>query len=192
MPILETPLGPPSDTPTELQNLTTALLRVARVILLHAEINTPLSELPMAQLRCLNAVARKEGRKMQEVAKELEIKLPAMSQIVERLVQRGMLERRADPTDRRVTRLHLSEVARQFLIETRQVRENHLALATKSLDQDTLVRLTADLTLLADAGEKVHELTHSTSTSASSGVDPVADILAKRARLRRRTPVSVG
>jgi len=190
MPILETPLAP-STTSSELQALTTALLRVARVLLLHAEINTPLSELPMAQLRCLNAVARKEGRKMQEVAGELEIKLPAMSQIVERLVQRGMLERRADPTDRRVTRLHLSEVARQLLIETRQVRENHLALATESLDLATLQRLTADLTLLAAAGEQVHELTHA-PTSAPSGADPVADILAKRARLRRRTPVACG
>lgn len=188
MPLLETPIGPLTEEPTELQALTTALLRVARVVLLHAEVHSPLSEIPLAQLRCLNAVARNEGRKMQEVAFELEIKLPAMSQIVERLVRREMLERRADPSDRRVTRLHLTDESRQLLIETRQRREAHLAAAAQQFDSETLQRLTVDLTRLADSGEKIHSGI-SPSLSPLQGEDPVSDILAKRARLRRQLAV---
>lgn len=154
MPILASLPGYQPEAGSHLQALNSALVRVVRAVLLHPDTLSPLSDMPIAQLRCLNAVARGEGRKMQEVASELGIKLPAMSQIVERLVQREMLERRNDPRDRRVTRLHLTENANTLLQATQKIRERYLAAAVAQLDTDVIERLSADLLLLADASEK--------------------------------------
>src|SRR5262245_26922130 len=92
-----------------------ALHRVLKSLIFRGEPVPPLNEMPIAQLRCLHVIAYEEGQKMQEVAQKLELKLPAVSQIVERLVKRGMVERRPDPNDRRVVRLALTELARGIL-----------------------------------------------------------------------------
>lgn len=154
MPLLAFRPGSQHETVSALQGLSGALVRVANAVLLHPDTLSPLSDMPIAQLRCLNAVAGGEGRKMREVARELGMKLPALSQIVERLVQRAMLERRSDPRDRRVTRLHLTEQALPLLQATQEVRERYLAAALVQLEPEFVERLSADLLKLAEASER--------------------------------------
>lgn len=161
-----------------------ALLRATRVLLFPEE--TGLDGMPAAQARCLQEVARAEGRKMQELANDLQIKLPALSQIVDRLVRRGLMERRADPADRRVARLHLTAAARALLDEASRARSRRLEEVLERVEPDAAARLVADLTRLAEAGEALGEA----SPESLDGPDPIADLVARRARVRRR--VSAG
>jgi MarR family transcriptional regulator, transcriptional regulator for hemolysin len=153
-----------------------ALLRVARFLI--DPPGSALTGIPFAQARCLQVVGRLEGQKMHDLAQSLEIKLPAVSQIVERLVQQGLLERRSDPQDRRVARVWLTSTARRLLEEARRARESRLSAALERLGPEAASRLVADLERLATA-------TDTPGVSSLESADPVADLLARRARQRR-------
>src|SRR5258706_4971828 len=95
------------DSVTEMQK---ALNRVLKSLVFVGGPPSALAELPVSQLRCWYHIAEHEGLKMQEVSNALGIKLPALSQMVERLVRRELIERQTDPQDRRGVRLRLSAV----------------------------------------------------------------------------------
>src|SRR5438552_6054751 len=99
-----------------------ALGRVLRSLVFRGDPNSPFVEMPISQLKCLHIIAEHEGQKMVDLAHRMETKLPALSQIVERLVRRGMLARQADPQDRRVVRLVLTEKARALVNEAEDHR----------------------------------------------------------------------
>ncbi|GAB4464413.1 MAG: hypothetical protein OHK0029_34320 [Armatimonadaceae bacterium] len=171
--------------------LNAALLRVLRALIFRTDDHTPLVDLPISQIRCLNAIGNEEGCKMHEVAARLDVKLPAMSQIVERLVQRDLVERRTDPMDRRVTRLYLTDAAKDLIQQARVARLQHVEAAAKRLDPELLTRLTHDMRLLAEAGEAVHgertgEGGEDVTNTSLAGHDPIVEMLAHRARAPRR------
>ena len=65
-------------------------------------------ELTYSQAQVLFYVEQHPGCIMGEVAKAYEVTLPAITQIVDRLEQKGFISRRNDPTDRRVYPLDLT------------------------------------------------------------------------------------
>lgn len=154
-----------------------ALLRVARSLIGLPE--GALGGMPFAQARCLQVVSRIEGRKMHDLARALEIKLPAVSQIVDRLVLQGLLERRSDPKDRRVTRVWLTRKAQLLLEEARVARQGRIKAALEQIGPEVSARLVADLQLLA-------ETTDPRSGAEIESADPMSDLLAQRARQQRR------
>jgi DNA-binding MarR family transcriptional regulator len=196
MPLLETSeqgyISEETATGSPSIELNGQLLRVFRALIFRTDDETPLIDLPISQIRCLNAIGNDEGRKMQEIAGRLNIKLPAMSQIVERLVQRGLVERRVDPTDRRVTRLHITDEARSLIEQTRKMRLQHVTDAVERMNSDMVQRLIRDLRTLAEAGEYAHEArlgeveTGDAIHTSIEGNDPLVEMLAHRARTPRR------
>ncbi len=66
-------------------------------------------DLTMQQLRVLGLVAREPGLTGHALGRRLGVSAPTASGLVERLVEKGLLERVEDPLDRRVRRLHLTE-----------------------------------------------------------------------------------
>src|SRR5437667_8264096 len=92
-----------------------ALFRVMKALVFRGPRDSPLNELPLSQLQCLYLIGHEEGLKMMDVSLRLENKLPAVSQIVDRLVRRGLVARVPDPHDRRVVRLYPTEQARAML-----------------------------------------------------------------------------
>jgi MarR family transcriptional regulator, transcriptional regulator for hemolysin len=77
-----------------------------------------------AQWAVLLRLERHEGLKQSDLAEILDIQPITLTRLVDRLCDSGLIERRADPNDRRAKRLHLTEAARPLLdhIET-QVEE---------------------------------------------------------------------
>lgn len=59
------------------------------------------------QWRVLFILSREPGMTQAEVADLLEVERITLCRMVDRLAEAGMVERRADPNDRRVWRLHL-------------------------------------------------------------------------------------
>lgn len=104
---------------------------------------------------------------------------PALSRLVDRLVDRGWIERRVDDEDRRGVRLSLSEAGRQ--VQRRIGRRHARSVAASvngALDAEELRNLEAICRKLADhsaEGFTTHSVNHSTN-------DSTHDRLSKRQR----------
>ncbi|MBM7460160.1 MarR family winged helix-turn-helix transcriptional regulator [Rhodococcus coprophilus] len=71
-----------------------------------------LSAMPNSEIEVLRAVAEQPGSSVSELARALDLQNSNVSTTVSRLVDRGLLERRADPNDRRSHRIHQTGLAR--------------------------------------------------------------------------------
>jgi MarR family transcriptional regulator for hemolysin len=79
-----------------------------------------------AQWHILARVDRQPGLSQRELAAVCEVEPITVARLVDRLEERGLLERRADPTDRRVWRLHNLPAARAVLDEINAYREEFI------------------------------------------------------------------
>lgn len=66
-----------------------------------------------AQFSTLARLDRQDGLSQNEVAEALEVQPIAMVRLVDQLSAEGLVERRNDPADRRVNRLHITEAGRR-------------------------------------------------------------------------------
>ncbi len=69
------------------------------------------------QWRVLISLANAEGPTQSELADMLDVERITLCRMVDRLAEAGLVERRADPTDRRVWRIHLTEKATPIVNE---------------------------------------------------------------------------
>jgi DNA-binding MarR family transcriptional regulator len=159
-----------------------ALWRVLRSLVFRGDPDSPLNDLPLSQLKCLHIVGEQEGQRMVDVAHRMEIKLPALSQIVDRLVKRGLLARQPDLQDRRVVRLGLTESARALHAEANAKRQARMAATAGNLDAEAVERVAEGLTLLAVAAEQVEAQERQSAPSSLSEPDPLAQMISARSR----------
>lgn len=68
-----------------------------------------------AQWAVLLKLQRYEGINQSDLAEYLDIQPITLTRLVDRLCDNGLIERRADPNDRRAKRLHLTPAARPLL-----------------------------------------------------------------------------
>ena len=170
------------DNVTEMQR---ALNRVLKSLVFVGGPPSALAELPVSQLRCWYHIAEHEGLKMQEVSNALGIKLPALSQMVERLVRRDLISRKTDPQDRRVVRLHLTDVTRTMHIEAKAAHTARLAETSSHLSPQTVEQIIDGLNQLADAAEAV-ESCGRPDADCKEATDRFANLTAKRADIARK------
>lgn len=135
------------------QRVESALFRVLKGLVFRDDPGAEFGDLPLSQLRCLHIIAEHEGQKMNELSHRMEVKLPAASQIVGRLAKRGLVERTADPDDRRVVRLELTAEARARMDRLKQRREARLQSALQRLSAGEIEAVVGGLSLLASAAE---------------------------------------
>ena len=76
-----------------------------------------------AQWQVLFALSRQEGSNQTSLADYLEVETITLCRMVDRLADAGLVERRADPADRRAWRLFLTDAAHPLLDQLRQVGE---------------------------------------------------------------------
>lgn len=108
------------------------------------------TELSMAQVKALLAIGKDGDPSIGVVAKELNVGLSAASQIVERLVRAGLVERRPHPHDRRVTQCVLSAEG-DHMLSSFQRGPRLLRERLQSMDPQDLRCLEQGLTALAKA-----------------------------------------
>lgn len=75
--------------------------------------------------RVLNLVDAAEGKSQQAIAAAAEIPPSRMVALVDELEQRGLVERRPDPEDRRVRALFLTAEGRRCLAKGRRIAARH-------------------------------------------------------------------
>ncbi|GGE20485.1 MarR family transcriptional regulator [Polymorphobacter glacialis] len=80
-----------------------------------------------AQWQVLFALSRNEGVNQAGLAEALDVETITVGRMVDRLADAGLVERRADPADRRAWRLHLMPRAHPILEALREVAEAVMA-----------------------------------------------------------------
>lgn len=76
-----------------------------------------------AQWVILARLSRQPGLSQNEMAAICEVEPITVGRLIDRLEMRGLVERRADPADRRIRRLHLLPAAQPILDEIARYRE---------------------------------------------------------------------
>jgi DNA-binding MarR family transcriptional regulator len=146
--VVEGVMSAPLTKMPEAEQLRLALHSVAGVYDLSAGLERALRDIPVAQRRCLSLLSACEGATMQELANRLGAKAPAMSQIIDRLARRGLVERRTDKQDRRVCRLHLTASGRSLLQRAREGQDERLVQALEGLEPNLRASLLSGLRAL--------------------------------------------
>ena len=95
-----------------------------------------------AQWRVLIALARAEGINQAGLAERLDVETITVGRMVDRLEEAGLVERRADPADRRAWRLFLTPRAHPILAELQAVAVGVRAemLAGLSADEEAALQ----------------------------------------------------
>ena len=91
-----------------------------------------------AQWIILARLQRQPGISQNEMAAICEVEPISVGRLVDRLENRGFVERRSDPNDRRIRRLHLLPAAEPILAEIARYREVLLRETTTGIDEDVL------------------------------------------------------
>ncbi len=78
-----------------------------------------------AQWAVLFRLDRSEGLKQSELAEILDLQPITLTRLLDRLAENGLIERRADPNDRRANRLFLTPAARPMLERLAELGTGH-------------------------------------------------------------------
>lgn len=108
-------------------------------------------DLDPRQFAVLRAIGFNEGQPQQALAHRLHIPPSRMVALVDELEQRGLLERRPDPNDRRVRTLHVTEVGRKLLGDAFAVAVAFEQRVSGSLADDEREQLLDHLGRVAEA-----------------------------------------
>lgn len=126
---------------------------VARLIKTRADQRARTHGMTRAQWVILSRLERQPGQTQNELAAIVEVEPITIARLVDRLEQAGYVERRADPRDRRVWRLHLTPAAEPILRELKKHKGELRDEVTQGMDRaeldqiiDGLLKLKANLT----------------------------------------------
>lgn len=109
-------------------------------------------ELTMPQKAVMQAAVFSQGISLKDLSRQVSLAHSTVSGIVDRLEKRGMIERRPDPADGRISRIHASAAVSAFL------RDRMPALATGPLDAALRRTSEAERALLAKSLRRLREL----------------------------------
>ncbi|GAA1490801.1 MarR family winged helix-turn-helix transcriptional regulator [Brachybacterium sacelli] len=109
---------------SEDQDRTRAMQRIERLLVAISVRSLPRlvgslldAHLTVKQLKVLSALTGDESRTLSDLAGEFGVSLATMSGLVDKLVQRDLLERTADAADQRIRRLRLTALGRSVVAE---------------------------------------------------------------------------
>jgi DNA-binding MarR family transcriptional regulator len=103
--------------------------------------------------RVMNVVDAAEGLSQQAIGEAIQAPASRMVAIVDELEQRGLVERRPHPSDRRVRAVHLTAAGRKLLAKGRGIAAEHESELTKGMSKADRERLRALLRRIVDAAE---------------------------------------
>ncbi len=137
-----------SDAPRDLLFL---LHDVARQLRVEADRRARCQGMTRAQWAIVIWLERQSGLSQKELAELLEVEPITVARLIDRLEARGLVERRPDPRDRRIWRLHLLPAAAVVLREIDRQRAEISSLLAAGLDPSDLLTMTdALLTMKAN------------------------------------------
>jgi MarR family transcriptional regulator, transcriptional regulator for hemolysin len=126
------------------------IMDVARMLRTYADQRARQFGISRAQWAVLVRIDRTEGLKQSELAEILDLQPISLTRLLDRLAESGLIERRADPNDRRANRLFLKPAARPLLEQLAELGTDMMETVLHGLDGNSNERLLRDLGLVKD------------------------------------------
>ena len=114
------------------------LYDVARLMRTRADQRARRHGMTRAQWVILSWLERQSGISQNDLAGLVEVEPITVCRLIDRLEARGLVERRSDPRDRRVRRLHLTPKAQPILDEIHGYREEMRKQLTAGISKEAL------------------------------------------------------
>ena len=111
---------------------------LARALRTRADARARAHGMTRAQWMILVRLERQPGMSQNELAQLVEVEPITVGRLVDRLEARGFVERRPDPNDRRIWRLHLTQAASPMLEEITHARAELNEILVAGIPQRTL------------------------------------------------------
>jgi MarR family transcriptional regulator for hemolysin len=127
-----------------------AINDVARLLRTNADQKAAQFGMTRAKWAVLARLDRAEGLKQTELAEMLDLQPITLTRLLDRLSDNGLIERRADPDDRRAKRLYLTPAARPLLEQLTDLGEDLMATALAGLGQGEIAALLAHLSIVKE------------------------------------------
>ncbi|HXD45572.1 MAG TPA: MarR family transcriptional regulator [Pseudolabrys sp.] len=121
------------------------IIDVARMLKTYADQRARQFGISRAQWTVLMRLDRFEGLKQSELAEVLDLAPISLTRLLDRLAENGLIERRADPNDRRANRLYLTPAARPLLKQLSALGEDMMETVLDTIDETARDRLLKDL-----------------------------------------------
>jgi DNA-binding MarR family transcriptional regulator len=114
--------------------------------------------LSMSQIGALLRIFRGGRSSVSDIGDNLGVTSAAASQMLERLVQQGLILREEDPDDRRVRQIVLTNKGRQILQETIATRQVWLENLANTLSDSEREQITAALNILIEKANQLEQI----------------------------------
>ena len=138
---------------------------VTRLMRKHFDRRAVRFQLTRAQWRALKRLHYSEGLTQNELAEFLEMEPIAVGRVIDRLQKAGFIERRADPRDRRVWRLHLLPKAHAVVDDMEQIASDLLRKAQRGI---AAVEVKSMISVLARMKDNLNALDDADGTPGES------------------------
>jgi MarR family transcriptional regulator, transcriptional regulator for hemolysin len=123
---------------------------VARMLRTYADQKAAQFGITRAQWVVLVRLDRSEGLKQSELAEILDLQPISLTRLLDKLADSGLIERRADPVDRRAKRLYLTPAARPLLEKLGALGEDLMATALSGVTPDSIEQTIAQLGIVKE------------------------------------------
>jgi MarR family transcriptional regulator for hemolysin len=147
---------------------------VARLLRVDADKRARLHGMTRAQWAILIWLERQPGISQKELSEILEVEPITVARLIDRLEARDMVERRPDPRDRRIWRLHLLPQARDVLHEIDDQRAEMTRMVTAGIDENAIEIMTeALMRMKATLTHEAHALRRGAEPAATEAREAV-------------------
>ena len=102
-------------------------------------------ELSFSQMKALHYAHEQADLSVKALGEQLGLSMAAMSRAADELVQRGLMDRTEDPSDRRIKRLRLTDKGRELVQKIRELRMAGLEQFVATLSSKERAQLTKAL-----------------------------------------------
>ena len=126
------------------------IMDVARLLKTYADQRARQFGISRAQWAVLIRIDRSEGLKQSELADMLDLQPITLTRLLDRLADNGLIERRADPNDRRANRLYLKPAARPLLDRLSDLGADLMETVLEGLSQTAIERTLKELAMIKD------------------------------------------
>jgi MarR family transcriptional regulator, transcriptional regulator for hemolysin len=123
---------------------------VARMLRTYVDQQANQFGITRAQWVILVRLDRFEGLKQSEIAEMLDLQPITLTRLLDRLCASGLIERRADPNDRRAKRLFLTAAGRALLERVGEFDDRLLATALAGVERETIEKMVSQLATMKE------------------------------------------
>jgi MarR family transcriptional regulator, transcriptional regulator for hemolysin len=123
---------------------------VARMLKTYADYKASQFGITRAQWVVLVRLDRFEGIKQSELAEMLDLQPITLTRLLDRLCDSGLIERRADPNDRRAKRLYLTPAARPMLERLGDLGDELMGTALAGVQREAIEKMVAQLAIVKE------------------------------------------